>query len=171
MLLNCVLYRKHWVKHRVGVQLDFFFFFPLEQSKRVSCSERAATVLPSTVLFTTVVVASFLPFGIVLCIAAGWVRLPFHPWEVLSDIAIPEMCRRGSSVEGRGKLEICTSHQSRIKASMWWKCFIKWPASNRVLNRCLGLGNVHTQGSRENWAGCICVEKGRGKGQKDLCSF
>lgn len=36
----------------------------------------------------------------------GWVRLPFHPPEVLSEIAIPEMCGRGRSVGGKGKSSV-----------------------------------------------------------------
>lgn len=42
-----------------------------------------------------------LPLGIFLLSAAGWVRLPFHPPEVLSEIAVPEVCRRGGIGGGK----------------------------------------------------------------------
>lgn len=142
-----------------------FFFFPW--SKCVSYSERAATLLPSIVLFAAVVVASFLPFGIVLCICCGLGKASLSPPQRFYPTLQFLKCVEGVEVfERRGKLEVCTSHQSRIKASMWWKCFIKWPASYRVLNRCLGLGNVHTQGSRKNWAGCTVWKRAGERGRK-----
>ncbi|TKC53206.1 hypothetical protein EI555_020145 [Monodon monoceros] len=38
---------------------------------------------------------------IFLLSAAGWVRPPFHPPEVLSEIAVPEVCRRGGIGGGK----------------------------------------------------------------------
>lgn len=74
----------------------------------MACIERDPTVLLFIVLFTTAVLTSsqFSPLELFCISAAGRVRLPFYPPEVLSDIAIPEMYRRGRSVGGKGKLGV-----------------------------------------------------------------
>lgn len=64
-------------------------------------------MLLAAVLFTAAVLTSSHFFPLESCVSVpGWVRLPFHPSEVLSEIAIPEMCRRGTSVGGKGKSSV-----------------------------------------------------------------